>query len=306
VKFALLQKGGFMKSLSTKEIITLGFLLFVAVNFSACNQSIVTPSGIENSASEQSETIIGGSVVSTTDSISQSTIILLDTEKGGLCTGNIIARNLILTAAHCTQKNPQKIIAVFSAKMPQSAEELRKMNWRRILGGKTSPAWPLLTENKEKDWGDIAILKFEGEIPAGFKAIKLLSRKESIRTGMNITLAGFGITDGIQHTETEALRKVSVKVANANYSATEILIDQRSGRGACHGDSGGPAVIKVGKFDVLVGITSRGSKDPKDTCLQYSVYTSIAGNLQWIQKAAQEISAAEFTGGTISQPAVLE
>lgn len=263
----------------------------------------MVPSSISSSDTGDSESIIGGSVVSNAEGIAQSTVLLLDTEKGALCTGNIIAANLILTAAHCTQAHPERIIAIFSTRMPQSSQDLQKMVWRRIIGGKTSAAWPLLNASKDKEWGDIALLKFDGALPTGYKAAKLLANKAVLRNGMTVTLAGFGITDGIRHTDTDALRKVDVKFADVNFSSTELLMDQRQGRGACHGDSGGPALIKVAGSDVLVGVTSRGSKDPQDTCLQFSVYTSVVAHLNWIKKTSAELSLASFKGGVIAQPA---
>jgi len=290
--------------ITIKEVLSLTALLFVAIQLTACSPSAVTPSqAIKSSDLGDSESIIGGTVVSGADSIAQSTVLLFDTQKGSICTGNVITQNLILTAAHCTQLHPEKIVAIFSTIMPQSMDDLKKMNWRRIVGGKTSEAWPLLDESKEKDWGDIAILKFDGALPAGYKAARLLSKKSSLRNGQSVTLAGFGITDGIEQTETEALRKVNVKIADVNFSSTELLMDQRSGRGACHGDSGGPALIKVGSSDVLIGVTSRGEKDPGDTCLQFSIYTSVAAHLDWIKKTAKELSSTSFKGGVIRQPA---
>jgi secreted trypsin-like serine protease len=292
-----------MKALTLKEAVTILSLILVGLGAAGCNPNADLPAGsIATADTGIAETIIGGSIVDAGESIAQSTVLLVDTDKGALCTGNLIGANLVLTAAHCTQRHPENILVVFSRKMPKSSADLQKMVTRRISGGKTTSAWPNLTVSKKKDWGDLAILKFSGSLPSGYKVVKLLADARSLRNGMTVTLAGYGITDGVNQTDTDALRKVDVRLSNSKWSQTEILMDQRSGRGACHGDSGGPAIVKNGSSDVLAGVTSRGERDPRDTCSGYAVYTSVASNLNWIKATAQEVGSPNFRGGEIAQP----
>jgi hypothetical protein len=291
-----------MKALTLREIVAIVSLILVGLGMSGCNPNTYLPSGSVIADENSSETIIGGVVVGAGDSIAQSTVLLIDTDQGALCTGNLIAANLVLTAAHCTQLHPENILVVFSRIMPQSSADLKKMITRRVFGGKTTAAWPRLTAAKQKDWGDLAILKFSGSLPSGYKAVKLLSDARSLRNGMTVTLAGFGIVDGVNKIDTDALRKVDVRLSDSLWSKTEILMDQRGGKGACHGDSGGPAVVKIGSSEVLAGITSRGERDPRDHCNGFAVYTSVAANLNWIKVTAQEVGAANFRGGEMPQP----
>jgi secreted trypsin-like serine protease len=107
--------------------------------------------------------------------------------------------------------------------------------------------------------------------------------------GADVELAGYGITDGKTRAGAGTLRKVEVKVSNAHFSATEVLFDQRNQAGACHGDSGGPAFLKVEGVSYLFGVTSRGYQDSQNDCAQYSIYTNILAQSSFIQKASQEL-----------------
>jgi secreted trypsin-like serine protease len=285
-----------------KQITTILALIGISLSFTACSPSAIQ---VQNQGridySGSTDGIIGGVAVNAADPISQSTVLLIDTQIGALCTGSLISTNLVLTAAHCTNVNPKNIIVVFSTTVPHSAADLTKMTFRRVVGGKTSDLWPQLTSTQTKNWGDIAILKFEGSLANGYKPATLASRIGSVRTGSNVVLAGFGLIDGVQKTRATELRKTSVVVADGNYSQSEFLMDQHQGRGACHGDSGGPAYLSVGSSNIIVGITSRGTQDPKDTCNGFSVYTSVAAHAAWISATSRELQVAG-AGTIIPQP----
>ena len=72
----------------------------------------------------------------------------------------------------------------------------------------------------------------------------------------------------------------------------EITLDQSQGRGACHGDSGGPAYVKdaVSGKNILVGVTSRGT-NPQGLCDRQAIYTGVMGYAQWIANGVKELSA---------------
>lgn len=282
------------------------FVFLAGTLLLACNpvnkQSRTISSTQQLEKNSNSTGIVGGDVVAATDAIAHSTVQLMDIETSGRCTGSLIGENLVITAAHCTQIDPRNIIVIFATQVPRNFDELRQMKLRRVIGGKTSELWPKVTKDTLHNWGDIAILKFEGDLPEGYTPIKLLQKQEALQTGMKLTLAGFGLTDNIQKIRSTGLRKTTTILAHASYSETEFLMDQRQGTGACHGDSGGPALVNIQGTDYLAGITSHGTDDPKDTCLQFSVFTNVTAHLSWIQKTVAELLAIDFKGKPMPQP----
>jgi hypothetical protein len=120
----------------------------------------------------------------------------------------------------------------------------------------------------------------------------MLSSSTPLQEGQEVTLAGYGITQTNPHSGAGTLRKTTVRIAQPRFGDTEILFDQRDGHGACHGDSGGPALITLRGKTYLIGVTNRGYQDPNDTCGQFAVYTRVAAYKSFITRAAAALRAA--------------
>lgn len=244
----------------------------------------------------QSDDIIGGSNVSSNDAISKSTVALIDLQKGSLCTGSLLSNNIILTAAHCVSSNSRTMVAIFDVNaeailnQAQSLEQLlAHPKVRAVEKAVVSSSWA--AQNlADKDTGDIAIMKISKAAPSGYRAASLLSDRMAIRNGSTVTLAGYGITDGQNQTGTAELRQVKVKVADINFSKTEVKVDQTAGRGACHGDSGGPAFVNIKGQNLLWGVTSRGINDPSNDCSRYAAYTNALAYTAMIKAAMTELN----------------
>ncbi|MGK5089061.1 trypsin-like serine protease [Bdellovibrionota bacterium FG-2] len=225
--------------------------------------------------------IVGGSLVNATDVISKSTVGLIN--GGALCTASIIDVDLAVTAAHCVEMD-EGIGLVF-------AQDMRapKAKVVQVTGVVVNPTW-WSNQSNEKNTGDIALVSFAGGIPAGFSKVKLLTKAAALKKGGSITLAGYGITDAYTQVGAGTLRKADVTILNPKFSTTEILFDQSSGRGGCHGDSGGPAFIKSGADLLLVGVTSRGyPANAPDDCIHQSIYTKITSYSSFLKKAAKTL-----------------
>lgn len=226
--------------------------------------------------------IIGGSEVRSGSALTKSIVALYDSVQGQLCTGTLLPNNIVLTAAHCLSENPSDMVVIFGAKVDRSAQ------MRKVTGARSHENY-LLRGNDLKDNGDIAVVRFEGRAPIGYVPAEILSDAKLLKNGASVLLAGYGISDGRGKTGGGTLRSVSVKIADAAYSETEVKLDQRQGRGACHGDSGGPAYVSIAGKNYVWGVTSRGVEDIFDLCNKFSVYTSIPAHRDWVQKMALEL-----------------
>lgn len=226
--------------------------------------------------------IIGGSEVKAGSALTKSIVALYDTVQGQLCTGTLLPNNIVVTAAHCMALKPQDLLVIFGTKVDKTAQA------RRVTGATPHPDYAVHGDD-EKDNGDIAVVHFEGTIPSGYQPAQILTDIKKLKDGASVVLAGYGISNGKDKSGAGVLRSVSVKIADAKFSETEVKLDQRQGRGACHGDSGGPAYVAIGGKNYVWGVTSRGVDDMYDLCNQYAVYTSIPAHQEWLQKTSQEL-----------------
>lgn len=232
--------------------------------------------------------IIGGKAAAAGSLIANTTVGLYDTKIGAACTASILSDKFLLTAAHCvSSSNAVNLRVIFGLKMTSKGTVVRK-----VSGFKFHKRWLTAGSAETKNLGDIAIVKFEGGLPKGYRAARLLKDASLIKDGVSVGLAGYGHTNGVAKTGSGTLRYVVVKIENAAFSATEVMLDQTKGKGACQGDSGGPAYIidRDGKLS-LFGVTSRGEDDLFDTCGVKAVYTNVVAHKNWMKAAITALNS---------------
>ncbi len=230
---------------------------------------------------EVTDFIIGGKSVRASDPIKESIVGLLDIRQGALCTASIIAEDVLVTAAHCAEGNAADLRIKFGLLV--SEKNLRSVDVIRV-----SPLWQK-NKNAQQNTGDLALIKFSGGLPNGFRPAQLLPSSRPLKNNETAILAGYGLSDGNSSTGAGRLRVVEIPISNARFSTSEVLLDQTKGIGACHGDSGGPAFIKVKDELQLWGVTSRGSGTGGNDCSGYSIYTRIVPYAHWINSTLASI-----------------
>ncbi len=244
-----------------------------------------------------SASIIGGKKIQADDVIGKSTVALIadiittDGKRGqGICTGSLLRSNVVLTAAHCIPQGPEvkeaSIYVVFGKDLRKENEVKVRLVTDYVIHEKYGKA-----NLSGEDDNDIALLKFSGDLPEGYQLAELLQNDSLVQPTTKVTLAGYGFvwTDGEESYSDNTLRKVEVNVIE-NFGHTEVVLDQSRGRGACHGDSGGPAFLEVDGKQLVWGITSRGGGlDGVDDCSYFSIYTKVNPHLEFIDLALQKL-----------------
>jgi secreted trypsin-like serine protease len=248
-------------------------LLVSALFLGACAKSN-GPSGLTNDGAVG---IVGGSAVMAGSLVSRSVVAIYG-PKFGLCSGTLISGNAVLTAAHCVPTEPGvQLYVIFNVTIKGASPA----NSRPVVKMYANPRWG--TSNTGKDNGDLAVMKFSGSLPPGYAPAKFLPTPGLVANGVAVMLSGYGVTDGVADTGAGVLRNTTTTITDVHFSQTEVLLDQRNGRGTCSGDSGGPAFLVSSGVYYLWGVVSRGDKDCKAT----GIYTNALDYLPWINQILQ-------------------
>ncbi len=273
---------GSLRSLETKALRLLTALTALSLAATVgCSQ----PSSSEIAVSGSSNGIIGGTDAQGDEDFSKTIVSLVNVIEGSLCTASILSDSILVTAAHCVDAPAGGLRVVFGTDIESDSRIVQK-----VEGYEVSPLWAFRSEEM-LNAGDIAVVRFSGGLPAGYKPAKVLSATAQIKNGDVVMLAGYGINDGVAKEGSGKLRYVETTIENAAFSDTEILVEQRKGKGACHGDSGGPAYAKVNGEWVLWGVTNRGVNDPNDHCSGSAAYANIPFYRNWIAQTAKKLLA---------------
>lgn len=220
-----------------------------------------------------------------------------------LCTGTLIDRNIILTAAHCVaqRKNGQ-------------AENVHVAFSVDLFCLVDSPSRDQLIKNADSvivhesyinvgKGDDIALIRLSEDAPTNFHTVNMVLDYKGLSNADKIFVSGYGVETDYNSNEEHSPR---LKVAEVNpyrypgYGHQEftstvgndsavLVFDQRQGQGACAGDSGGPALIKTNYGLNVIGVASRVDgldysfeRQSDVTCSQGSVYTSLYYHRDWI------------------------
>lgn len=296
------------------RLLTCAFILLTAIS---CG------SKSDNSAAKiKSGLVINGREVQDNEELSRFIVGVYDTEMHAICTGTLIAENIVLTAAHCKPEKPKDLKIIFSTNVDDA------MNSREpdvlealvlpVTDFKTAPGWSELNES-EFNTHDIALVKFKGKIPTGYLPAKWISDEALLKVGQSVAVAGFGVDkvnvekinpkkhknilkaissgevvcDEDDEGELTNCLKVSttgdglLRTAAAPISVmhtSEVQLDETKS-GTCSGDSGGPAFLKLDGIYYLFGVTSRGTA----LCNEVGIYTNAMKYLKWISETSKTL-----------------
>lgn len=249
------------------------------VGFAACSANNNGAASVETS--QLNGGIIGGQVATGTEDFAKTVVLLYDKGIGAMCTASIISDHLLVTAAHCVSSPAKDLVVAFGTDISST-----NLIVRPVVSTETTPIWPV-RQNQTLNTGDLALVAFVGGLPTGYKAARMLGDISQLKDGDIATLAGYGEADGVTGKGAGQLRSVDIAISKVDLSQTEILFDQSGGKGACHGDSGGPAYVTIKGVRYLVGVTSRGV----DQCKSDSIYTNIPYYAAWIVREAKVLTA---------------
>lgn len=214
-------------------------------------------------------------------------IVMIVSTRGNLCTGTALARDLVLTAGHCVA--PAATYRVFLPDIAPPGLPLRSVT--------VHPRYNPKDYASGRVTADIALLKLEGALPADILPAPL-STPSAVAPGDRFVIAGYGGT--VADSDTGAgTPRAAVMVATGKPGTLQIrLVDpatqgERSGLGACTGDSGGPAFVdNGGGVYAVIGVVS-WSTGPAGSagCGGLTGVTPLVLHRGWIEETARKLGS---------------
>ncbi|MGZ3770140.1 MAG: S1 family peptidase [Bdellovibrio sp.] len=236
--------------------------------------------------------IIGGQKASSGDLATASTVSIMAVygdELYSICTGTLISKDLVVTAAHCLMDGTDHLSIYFGEIVPSKTKDAKLI---KIENSVSHPDYKIIF--KEDDVldttvNDVALIKLAEDVPAFARPVAILDETVNISVGSEVLLAGYGLVNEIGE-EKRAENLNFVKVPVAEILEFIIVTDQTNASGACNGDSGGPAYLETWKGLVLVGAT-RGPHDGALDCRHFGEYTNLTKFKSFISEYGQQLRA---------------
>jgi len=239
-------------------------------------------------ASLPAAAMVGGAPAAA-DGAGRSVVMILGSY-GTACSATAVARDLLLTAAHCVQPGADyKLADTWSGRTPVLKD---------ISRIERDPQFSLHNLFNHIATADVALAKLAQKLPDKIPPVLLDDGRRSIAAGDAFVVAGYGVAvrgDG----RTGGIVRAATLVATGKPGTLQLRLvdphteDQTAGLGACTGDSGAPVFRADGSRLAIVGIVS-WSTGPKLSagCGGLTGVTPLVRYRSWIMQTARTLGSA--------------
>ncbi len=216
--------------------------------------------------------------------------VLIVGSRGSSCTGAAIARDLVLTAAHCVVPGADYKIVEFDA--------ARRPRLRDVARITAHPQFSLKTLLAHRATADVALMKLAAPLPGPITPARLSVEPAPSAPGGRYLVTGFGVTVRGDGRSGGVLRAAEL-IATGKPGGLQLrLVDPATngasaGLSACTGDSGAPVFASDARGLNLIGVVS-WSTGPKLAagCGGLTGVTPIARYRDWVIETARRLGSA--------------
>jgi hypothetical protein len=208
--------------------------------------------------------------------------------RGNFCTGTVIARDLVLTAAHCVLPGADYKLAALGAD--------GKPVFSDTVAVARHPRFNLQTMLAHRATADVGLIKLP--TPLAVVPAQLLPPRPRVKVGERFVVRGYGVSMRGDGNSAATLRQATLVATGQPGNLQLRLVDPagggtRTGLGACTGDSGAPVYQESAAGLGIYGVVS-WSTGPnfEDGCGGLTGVTPLELYRNWIEEQAKRMGSA--------------
>lgn len=205
--------------------------------------------------------------------------VMITSRGGDVCSATAIARDLVITAAHCVSKADIYSVSAAGQAFPIA----------RII---VHPGFRRDSFETRKPSPDLAILKLYSPLPASIQPAPLSYEKALPPRGTTFIIAGYGVARERDRASVGTLRTAELPSigTTGGIMVRLSLGNGQTPRGSCDGDSGGSVYREQDGQLVLHGVIGWATGQGTRGCGGITGATLIGIQIAWIRETAKRLS----------------
>ncbi len=255
---------------------------FLVAALSACTAQSQEGNG------SSAASVVGGQVAS------DPAVVLILVSDGGpkshICTGTLVAQDVVLTAGHCVDPAAIGFTPTESkvTNMGSVAEANKAGGFVAVRQAIAHPDYKYIKDTISPN--DIGIILLASTINAEPVAFNRAPMEGLKLNGAGARVVGYG--KSVDGDNKSAGTKLALNVTISNITADSFSVGDAASGAQCHGDSGGPSIADIGGTPTIIG-TSWRTVSTENKCLEGNVNTRVDKYVAFID---QYVSAAPAGG----------